>query len=166
MPYLSRSGSIYEVDARAALWALGVILYELLSGESPFNAVARGTEHRPRRLSRRRFRHMHYRDQGDRSRLLAPQPDDRYGSAGAVLSDLGLFEAGHPPEALTQGFPERLDEAPTRRTRQPADTESEATRRTERSVLALGRGESGLPPASAPNPGRPAAATGSHGDAR
>ena len=25
--------------------------------------------------------------------------------AGAVLADLGLFEAGHPPEALTHGFP-------------------------------------------------------------
>jgi hypothetical protein len=66
--------------------------------------------------------------------LLAPEPADRYETAAGVLADLELFQTGKEPHARALGFPVRLDEAPTRRTRPPADPESEATRRTQRAA--------------------------------
>jgi serine/threonine protein kinase len=140
MPYLSPERlDATEVNAQADLWALGVILYELLTGSLPFNAVD------TRRLEQQIRAGYHRRPlpattpaglQSIVSRLLAPSLTDRYDSAGAVMSDLELFTAGKPPEAQLKGFPALLDEAPTRRTHRGDDLDVDATRRTDRAVAA------------------------------
>ena len=160
MPYLSpeRLDST-EVNAYADLWALGVILYELLSGCAPFQAAdTRRLEQQirvgyacrplpsdcPRPL------------QAIVGRLLAPAVADRYESAEAVRSDLELVREGKTPVAETQGFPERVqqDEA-TRRTIRPPDDDPERTRRT------LEPAEAVAAPAASPGASAPATASSS-----
>jgi tetratricopeptide (TPR) repeat protein/predicted Ser/Thr protein kinase len=134
VPYLSpeRLDST-EVDAHADLWALGVILYELLSGAAPFQAVdTRRLEqqirigYRCRPLPADCPRPL----QAIVARLLAPCVEDRYPTAEAVRSDLELVREGRELPAETLGFPERLEEPPTRRTVTPVEEDPERTRRT------------------------------------
>ena len=136
MPYLSpeRLDST-EVDRHADLWALGVILYELLAGAALFQAAdTRRLEQQIRAgYSRRPLpTACPLALQAIVARLLAPQLSDRYATAAAVVADLQLAEAGKPPQAQALGFPARLDEAPTRRTHpRTPEGEAEATRPTK-----------------------------------
>ena len=83
-----------EIDAQAELWAVGVLLYEMVSGVQPFRAAD------TRRLEQRiRARQLPAALDGACpiglqaivAKLLAPAVTDRYGNATAIRDDLRRF---------------------------------------------------------------------------
>ena len=126
MPYLSpeRLESDGDVDAHADCWAVGVLLYEMLSGDQPFRAAdTRQLEKRivsrqpPSSLTAR----CPVRLQAIVAKLLAPQLSERYAEARAIREDLERFRTGQTTEAEREGWPDRALSEATRRTRTLAD---------------------------------------------
>jgi tetratricopeptide (TPR) repeat protein len=151
-----------DIDPQADFWAIGVLLYEMVSGGLPFQAPD------TRRLEQRiQSRQPPTPLNGQCTpglaavvgKLLARRPEDRYADAPGIREDLERVIAGRETQAEHEGWPIRAtDEAPTRRTRPPETVADEATRRTREpsaahETTAIQR--SGLVEQTPPTPGGP-----------
>ena len=108
-----------SVDGRSDLYSLGIVLYECLAGQRPFNAhdilgwLACHTQMEPEPLRR----HLH--DLPDEvealvNRLLAKRPEDRYADARELLTDLQFLGGDQLPITRdTTRRSSRLDLQPT-----------------------------------------------------
>lgn len=102
------------VDARADLYAIGVVLYQMLSGRLPFQADS------PTGMI---FKHVYETPPSLHavapdvpqpladivSKLMSKSPDARYQTVEALLTDLKTFHQGQPQPSSVASVPQTLD---------------------------------------------------------
>ena len=126
-----------EIDEASDLWAIGVLLYEMLTGVPPFRG---GDTRRVEQLIKSR-QPPAPPDAGCPAalkaivaKMLAPDLASRYPSASAIVADLSRFSSGAQTEAEREGWAHAMDDQPpTRPIRQAVDgvaTDEPETRRT------------------------------------
>jgi len=99
-----------QVGPYSDLYSLGVVLYEMLTGRVPFDATtpaevaaehAGGPPTHPRELNPEVSKGL----DATVMKLLATDPEDRYGSAGELIEDFGRVRAGLLPVAPFENEP-------------------------------------------------------------
>lgn len=95
-----------EIDGRADLYALGVVLYEILVGKLPYNgtdALSTALAHLTEPLPELPVHHGRY--QGVLRKLLAKDPAERYPNAAALLLALDQLPADESDATLVRPLP-------------------------------------------------------------